>query len=45
MIAIIGVPMVENNLTSMDDQKVGGNDPILVKVLFMLNTDMCLISG
>ena len=45
MIVIIGVPMVENNLTSVDDQKVGGNDLILVRVLFMLNTDMCLISG
>ena len=40
MIAVIRVPMVENNLTSMDDQKMGGNDLILVKVLFMLNTDM-----
>ena len=30
MIAIIGVPMVENNVASMDDQKVGGNDLILV---------------
>ena len=45
MIAIIGVPMVENSLTSVDDWKVGGNDLILVKVLFMLNTDMCFISG
>ena len=45
MIGVIGVPMVQNNLTSMDDQKVGGNDLILVKILFMLNTDMCLISG
>ena len=45
MIAIIWVPMVENNLTSIDDQKVGGNDLILFKVLFMLNTDMCFISG
>ena len=35
--------MVENNLTSMDDQKVGGNDLILVKVLFMLNTNICFI--
>ena len=29
----------------MGDQKVGGNDLILVNVLFMLNTDMCFISG
>ena len=45
MIAIIGVPMVESNLISMDDQKVGGNDLILVKVLFMLNTAMCFTLG
>ena len=36
--------MVENNLTLVDDQEVGGNDLIFVKVLFMLNTDMCFIS-
>ena len=35
------MPMVENNLTSVDDQKVGGNDLVPAKVLFMLNTDMC----
>ena len=40
MIAIIGVPMVENNSTSVDDQKVSGNDLILVKVLLMLNADV-----
>ena len=40
MIKIIGVPMVENN-----DQKVGGNDLIFIKVLFLLNTDLCFISG
>ena len=45
MIAIVGLSMVENNLTSVDDQKVDGNDLILVKVLFILNTDMCFISG
>ena len=45
IVAIIGVPIVENNLTSMDDQKVGSNDLILVKVLFMLNRDMYFISG
>ena len=32
--------MAENNLTSMDDQKVVDIDLILAKVLFMLNTDM-----
>ena len=36
--------MVESNLTSMDDQKVGGSDLIFIKVLFMLNKDMCFIS-
>ena len=36
----MGVPMVECNLTSVDDQKVGGNDLILVKALFMLNTEI-----
>ena len=29
----------------MDDQEVVGNDLTLFKVLFMLNTDMCFISG
>ena len=37
--------MVGNNLTSMDDQKLGGNDLIFINVLFMLKTDICLISG
>ena len=45
LFTIIEVSMVENNLTSVDDQKVGGNNLILVKVLFMLNTDMFSISG
>ena len=45
IIAIIRVPIVENSLTSVDDQKVGGNDLIPFKVLLMLNTDMCFISG
>ena len=45
MIVVIGVPMVENDLASMGDQKVGGNDIILAKLLFMLNTDMFFISG
>ena len=44
MIVIIGVPMFENNLSSVDGQKVGVDDLILVKVLFMLNKDMCVIS-
>ena len=43
--AIIGVPIIKNSLISVDDQKAGGNDLILFKVSFMLNTDMCFISG
>ena len=31
-VVIKGVPIVESNLSSMDDQKVGGNDLSLVKV-------------
>ena len=27
IITVIGLPMVENNLTFMGDQKLGGNDP------------------
>ena len=42
---IIGVPFVESKFTSVDDQKVGGDDLHFVKVLLMLNTDMCFISG
>ena len=45
IVAFIEVPMVENSLTSLDDQKIGGNDLILFKILFMLNTDMCFTSG
>ena len=41
----IRVTMVGNNLTSVDDLKVGGNDLIFVKVLFMLDKDICFISG
>ena len=37
--------MVENNLTSVDHQNIGVIDLIFVKVLFVLNTDMCFISG
>ena len=36
--------MVENNLTFVNDQKLWGNDLILVNVLFMLITDTCFIS-
>ena len=41
MITIIEVPMVENNIIFVDDQKLGGNDLISVNVLFMLKTDLC----
>ena len=45
MIPVIKVPMVGNNLTSVDNQKLGGNDLIFINVLFMLKTDICFISG
>ena len=45
MVVIMGVPIVESILASVDDQKVGGSDLGLVKVLCMLNTNMCFISG
>ena len=45
MITIIGVPVVENNVTLVDDQKLGGNDLSFVNVLFMLKTDTCFILG
>ena len=32
-------------LTFVGDQKVGGSDLIFIKLLFILNTDMCFISG
>ena len=40
MITAIGVPMVENILTFMGDQKLGGNDLRFVNLLFILATDM-----
>ena len=43
MITVKGVPIIENNLTFVDDQKLGGNDLIFINVLFMLNTDVCFI--
>ena len=39
MITIIGVSMVENNLTFVGDQKLGGNDLSFVNVLFILKID------
>ena len=45
IVVIIGVTIIESNLTSVDDQRVGRNDLSLVKVLFILNTYMCFISG
>ena len=40
MVVIMGVPIIDSNLTSVNDQKVGGNDLHLDKALLMLNTDM-----
>ena len=37
--------MVENILTFMGDQKLGGNDLSFVNVLLLLNVDMCFNSG
>ena len=45
IVVVIGLPIVESNFTFMDDQKVGGDDLHFVKVLFMLNTDICFISS
>ena len=44
MVVVMEVPIVESNLTSVDDKKVCGNDLSPIKVLFILNTDMCFIS-
>ena len=45
MITAIGVLMVENILTFMGDQKLGGNDLNLVIVLFILKKDTYFIPG
>ena len=45
IIPVTGVPIVEMNLTLLNDWEVIGIDPSFVKVLFMLNTNMCVISG
>ena len=45
MVVVMEVSILESNLTSVDDQKVVGNDLSLVMILFMLNTDMSFISG
>ena len=45
IITVTGVPLIEMNLTLSDDQEVIGIDLSFVKVLFMLNTDMCFILG
>ena len=45
IVVIIGVPIIESNSTIVDDQKVGGDNLSFLKVLFMLNTDMCFFSG
>ena len=41
----IEVPMVENNLNFVDDQKLGGNDLSFVTVLIILKMDTCFIQG
>ena len=45
IVVVIGVPIVQNNFIFIGDQKIGGDDQSFVKVLFMLSTDMCFISG
>ena len=45
MITTIRVPMVENILTFMGDQKLGVNDLNSVNVLFILEMYTCFISG
>ena len=44
IITVIGVPMVENNLTFMGDQKLGSNGLNFVNGLFILKMDTCFIS-
>ena len=44
-ITVVGVPMVENILTLMGDQKLGINDLSFVKVLFKLKMETCFTSG
>ena len=45
MITIVGVPMVQNDLTFIGDQNIGVNDLNFVKVLFILEMETCFISG
>ena len=45
MITAIGVPKVENIITFMGDQKLGGNDLSFVNVPFILKRDTCFNSG
>ena len=45
MINTIGIPMIENILTFMGDQKLGVNDLSSVNVVFILKMDTCFISG
>ena len=45
IITAVRVPMVENILIFMGDQKLGINDVSFVKVLFILEMETCFISG
>ena len=45
IITVTEVPIAEINLTLLDDQEVIGIARRFAKVLFMLNTDKCFISG
>ena len=45
IITVTVVPIVDMNLALLDGQEVLGIDLSFVKVLFMLNKDMCFISG
>ena len=45
IITVIGIPVVENTLKFVDDQKLGGNDLSFINILLILKMDTCFISG
>ena len=45
IITVTGIPIVEMNLILLDDQEVVCIDLSFVKVLFMLDMDICFILG
>ena len=45
IINVVGIPMVENILTFMGDQKLGINDMNFIQVLFILEMETYFISG